>query len=489
MDFSSLQPAPVWRHFLALCQIPRASDNEGAVRDALSEWARARALGAVADRAGNLVLSKPATPGFEHRPGVVLQGHLDMVCQKHGHSAHDFGKDPIRPVLRDGWVMAEDTTLGADNGIGVALALAALEAEHIAHPALEVLLTVKEESGMHGALALNPDALKGRLLLNLDTEEWGEIYTGCAGSVDVIVDVSLPVEAFAPELKPLTLRLSGLAGGHSGIDIHRGRGNAVKLLLRLLHELAGQGVDFRLVSMEGGAAHNAIAREAEAVLLSADAASVRAKAEALVDTLRAGLNEEDAGLHFDFSTPEQVPAASNAALSAGFSRKLLTLLHDLPYGVRRMSEQMPGVVETSNNVGILRLADGQLHLNAMVRSLNEAGIRALAGEIVYLFTTAGFDSARIAGAGPCWTPNPHSKLLALARSVYRRTFNGEDAKVQVIHAGLECGVFSMLWPDMDMISFGPTIERAHAPGERVEVASVERAWRLLTGILAAIPEA
>ncbi|MDR3087601.1 MAG: beta-Ala-His dipeptidase, partial [Azoarcus sp.] len=446
MDLSSLQPVPVWRHFLALCQIPRASDNEGAVRDALSEWARARGLGVVADAAGNLVLSKPATPGFEHRPGVVLQGHLDMVCQKHDSSTHDFGKDPIRPVLREGWVMAEATTLGADNGIGVALALAALEVDDLAHPALEVLLTVKEESGMHGALALRADALKGRLLLNLDTEEWGEIYTGCAGSVDVIVDASLPMEAFSPDLKPFTLRLSGLAGGHSGIDIHRGRGNAIKLLLRLLHELSRQGVAFHLVSMEGGTAHNAIPREAEASLLTADIASLRAKAETLADGLRVGLGEEDAGLRFDFGVPAHAPGA---ALSAGFSRKLLTLLHDLPYGAHRMSEQMPGVVETSNNVGILRLVDGHLRLNAMVRSLNEAGIRALAGEIVYLFTASGFDSARIAGAGPCWTPNPRSKLLALARNVYHRTFGGEDAKVQVIHAGLEYGVFSAIWPDMD----------------------------------------
>ncbi|MDR2093006.1 MAG: aminoacyl-histidine dipeptidase [Azoarcus sp.] len=482
MDLSSLQPAAVWRHFSTLCRIPRASGNEDAVRDELATWARTRGLGVKVDTAGNLVLSKPASPGREDRPGIVLQGHLDMVCQKNGGSTHDFARDPIRPVLRDAWVTAGDTTLGADNGIGVALALAALEDDNLEHPALEVLLTVDEESGMHGALGLKPDAVTGRLLLNLDTEEWGELYIGCAGSADVIAGAVLPVEPPPGGLHAVTVRLSGLAGGHSGIDIHRGRGNAIKLLARLLHAFAATDADFRLAVLEGGTAHNALPREAVATLLLADPARLQVQADDLAASLRRELPIEDDNVRIDI-TPESTRPA--VALTRDASRTLSSLLDDLPCGVRAMSDQMPGVVETSNNIGELRLDAGRLHINAMARSLRAESLRALSAEIAGLFSCAGLET-RVQGDGPEWTPAPNSKLLALARSVYRRAFGGE-AHVQVIHAGLECGVFSALWPDMDMISFGPTIQGAHSPDERVEVASVERAWRLLTGILAAIP--
>jgi dipeptidase D len=483
-DLSSLQPAAVWQHFFNLCQIPRASGQEAAVREALSKWASDRGLGVKVDSHGNLILSKPATPGRENRPGVVLQGHLDMVCQKRSDSTHDFERDPIRPVLHDGWVSAPDTTLGADNGIGVALALAVLEADDLEHPALEVLLTVDEESGMHGAIGLERDAVQGRLLLNLDTEEWGEIYIGCAGSASVIVDMPQPLTAVPAELQAVRLRLSGLAGGHSGIDIHRKRGNAIKLLAQFLHKLAEKGFDFRLASMVGGTAHNAIAREAEAVLWMEEPSVLLAEAEGFVAELRSQLDDEETGVRIDFEPVSTQDAGD--ALSDRRGRRILALLHDLPYGVRQMSEQMPGVVDTSNNIGELRLKDGRLHANMMVRSLSEHGIHILSDEIVARFTTLSCEGIRVAGAGPVWHPNPASRLLALAQNVYRQTFNRE-ATVQVIHAGLECGVFTWLWPDVDMISFGPTIRGAHAPNERVDVASVERAWQLLAGILAAVP--
>ncbi|MDR2031477.1 MAG: aminoacyl-histidine dipeptidase [Azoarcus sp.] len=483
MELSTLRPAPVWRHFSNLCRIPRASGQEKAVRDALAAWARGRGLGAKIDAAGNLVLDKPARRGYENRPGVVLQGHLDMVCQKNSGSAHDFAHDPIRPVLRDGWVMADETTLGADNGIGVALALAALEDEALPHPALEVLLTVDEESGMHGALGLEADALRGRLLLNLDTEEWGELYIGCAGSVDVVATAALPVESPPDDARALAVRLSGLAGGHSGIDIHRGRGNAIVSMARLLDGLAAAGIDARLAAFAGGTAHNALPREATATLLLAAPsapARLRAFADEFVTGLRGELPDEDGQVRIDIA-----PAPPAAPLRADAARAVLSLLRGLPCGVRAMSERMPGVVETSNNIGELRLDGGRLYINAMVRSLRAAGLRALSEEIAARLSGAGLD-VRMRGDGPEWTPAPDSRLLALARDVYRETFGGE-AHVQVIHAGLECGVFSALWPDMEMISFGPTIHGAHAPGERVEAASVERAWNLLAGILAAIP--
>ncbi|MDR2208093.1 MAG: beta-Ala-His dipeptidase [Azoarcus sp.] len=484
-DLSSLRPVAVWRHFFNLCRIPRASGREAAVREALSEWAADRGLSVKVDSRGNLILGKPATAGYENRAGVVLQGHLDMVCQKHNDSTHDFERDPIRPVLRDGWVTALDTTLGADNGIGVALALAALEADDLEHPALEVLLTVDEEAGMHGAMALERDAVKGRLLLNLDTEEWGEIYIGCAGSVDVVVDVPLPLVAVPEDMQAVCLQISGLAGGHSGIDIHRGRGNAIKLLAQFLHRLVEKGFDFRLVSMTGGTAHNAIPREAEAVLRVEDISSLLVEAGSFVAELRSRVNDEESGICIGFEPASE--QGTGDALAGETARQVLALLHDLPCGVRHMSGQMPGVVETSNNIGELRLKDGRLHVNMMVRSLDEHGIHTLSDEIVARFSALGFDDIHVTGAGPVWHPNPESKLLAMARDVYRQTFNCE-ATVQVIHAGLECGIFNWRWPDMDMISFGPTIRGAHAPNERVEVASVEHAWQLLAGILAAVPE-
>jgi len=484
-DLSSLRPAAVWRHFFNLCQIPRASGREAAVRDALSEWACNRGLCVRGDNRGNLILSKAATPGFENRPGVVLQGHLDMVCQKHSGSTHDFGCDPISPVLCDGWVTAPGTTLGADNGIGVALALAVLEADDLEHPALEVLLTVEEESGMHGAMALERDAVQGRLLLNLDAEEWGVLYIGCAGSVDVVVDAPVLTESAPLGLQSVGVRLSGLVGGHSGIDIHRRRGNAIKLLAQFLHELAGKGFDFRLVSMMGGTAHNAIAREAEAVLLVGDASALLAEAEGFVAGLRSQLNDEESRIRIDFERISMQDAGN--VLTTEAARTFLALLHDLPYGVRQMSEQMPDVVETSNNIGELRLKKGRFHINMMVRSLDEHGIRTLSDEIAARFAASRFENIQVAGAGPVWYPNFGSKLLALAQDVHRQTFDCK-ATVHVIHAGLECGIFHCLWPDMDMISLGPTIHGAHAPNERVEAASVEHVWRLLAGILAAIPE-
>lgn len=455
------------------------------MRDALSEWAYKRGLSVKCDSRGNLILGKAATKGFENRPGVVLQGHLDMVCQKHMGSTHDFGRDPIRPVLRDGWVAASGTTLGADNGIGVALALAVLEADDLEHPALEALLTVEEEGGMHGAMALEQDAVQGRLLINLDTEEWGELYIGCAGSVDVLVDSPLAMDTAPLGLQAVCLRLTGLTGGHSGIDIHRQRGNAIKLLAQFLHGLAQKDLGFRLVSMAGGTAHNAIPREAEATLRAENPSLIQAEAENFVAGLRNLLGSEDAGIRIDVELlPEQ---GVGDVLTNEAAHRVLSLLHDLPYGVRDMSGQFPGVVETSNNIGELRLEGGRLHVNMMVRSLDEHGIHTLSDEIVAHFAALGFEGVQVVGAGPVWCPNHGSKLLALAQDTYRQTF-GCEAAVQVIHAGLECGTFRSLWPDMDMISFGPTIRGAHAPDERVEAVSVEHAWRLLAGILAVIPE-
>lgn len=485
MDFIRLEPAAVWRHFSTLCDIPRPSGHEQALRDQLAGWARTRGLGVKIDATGNLIVSKPATPGYENRPGVVLQGHLDMVCQKNAGSVHDFFRDPIRPVLRDGWLAAEDTTLGADNGIGVAMALAVLEADDIDHPALEVLLTVDEEAGMTGARGLQADALRGRLLINIDTEDWGEFYLGCAGGADVVVDAALDTVAAPAGGQALRLVVDGLKGGHSGVDIHLQRGNAIKLLVRALQGLRAAGIGFALATLEGGTARNALPREAQAVIVVAagNAASVH---EALA-SIGAAIAEELAGVDDGFRLRAEPVPLPQQVLADDARRRLLAVLHAAPHGVRRISGRVPGVVETSDNLGVLRLDDGRLHATLMVRSLLDAGTRELAAEIVGLFGLAGM-VATVTEPYPGWAPNPQSGLLALFQAVYRREFGGEAA-VKVIHAGLECGIFTATWPDMDMISFGPTIRGAHAPGERVDVASVERAWRLLVAALAAVPPA
>lgn len=485
MDFAQLSPAPlapVWRHFETLCRIPRPSKFEAPLRDALQAWARGRGLETTIDAVGNLVIRKPASPGYENRPGVILQGHLDMVCQKNAGTEHDFHRDPIRPVLKDGWLVAENTTLGSDNGIGVALALAALEADDLPHPALEVLLTVDEEAGMGGALGLAPGLLRGHYLINIDTEEWGHLYLGCAGGMDVNVTYPYPHEPLPTGWKTARLALTGLTGGHSGIDIHLGRGNAIKLLVRALRSLPPQG--WRLIGLEGGTARNALPREAFAII-ALDPALV-ADIEAALATTAASLAREldgiENGLSLGLSEASNL-AAPVMALEA--QDRLLAALNAAPHGVNGMSQKVPGIVETSNNLGVLTVADGVAKANFMVRSLVDSLAQSHSREIADLFSLIGADCALTDGYSG-WKPNPDSPLLALARQVYAREFGGE-AEVKVIHAGLECGIIGAKYPGLDMVSFGPTIRGAHAPGERVEIKTVEQSWQLLTALLAAIP--
>ncbi len=478
--FLDLQPAAVWAHFATLCETPRASKAEGLLREKLQRWAVARGLSAAVDAAGNLIIRKAASPGREKTPTVILQAHLDMVCQKNGESAHDFSRDPICPVLRDGWLMAEETTLGADNGIGVALILAALEAQDLVHGPLEALLTVDEEAGMGGARGLASGILQGRLMLNLDTEEWGEFYLGCAGGLDVNVERQGRVEPLPVGLQACRISLRGLRGGHSGVNIHEERGNAIKLLVRVLRELEA-AFPLRLAALQGGSARNALPREASATLaLSAEAMQVLPQWLAQMQaSLRQELLGVEAGLQLELSnaTCVQVMAPAEQAV-------WLASLHAAPHGVYRMSRQVPGVVETSNNLGMVDLHPNGGTCNFMVRSLLDSGSTALADEIVSLFGLSG-TKAEKSGYYPGWAPNPASPLLALCQSVYRAEFAAEST-VQVIHAGLECGIIGAKYPGLDIVSFGPTIRGAHAPGESVEVASVGRCWHLLRSILAAI---
>lgn len=478
--FAALEPAEVWRHFAVLCRIPRASKNEGPLRDHLRDWADRRGLASEVDSAGNLIIRKPATSGHRDAPTVILQAHLDMVCQKNDGVAHDFSRHPIATELHDGWLRAPETTLGADNGIGVALILAALASGTLAHGPLEALFTVDEEAGMGGARALAGDRFAGRLLINLDTEEWGQFYVGCAGGLDVDVMRRANAEPAPPTHLGRRIEVHGLRGGHSGIDIHHGRGNAIKLLVRLLCALQKR-LPLRLAALRGGSARNALPREASALLtLPPEALPALASEIAAWQTL---FQEELAAVDPGVSL-RSVAAEAGAVLSTDEQAIWLHSLHAAPHGVWRMSDLWPGVVETSNNLGIVDLrADGG-RCNFMVRSLRDSGSQALSEEIGSLFALSG-SRCQPSGHYPGWIPAVESPLLALCRSVYRQQFACEAA-IQIIHAGLECGLISAKIPNLDLISFGPTIRGAHAPGEAVDVASVDRCWQLLQAILVAL---
>ncbi|MBI3480018.1 MAG: beta-Ala-His dipeptidase [Nitrosomonadales bacterium] len=482
VSLNNLQPRSVWAHFATLCAIPRSSLHEAALIEHLIKWANALGIAHAIDNAGNLILNKPASAGCEGQPGVILQGHLDMVCQANAGIWHDFERDPIRAFVRDGWVVAQDTTLGADNGIGVALALAVLEEPGLIHPTLEVLLTVNEESGMDGARGLAPGTLHGRTLINLDTEEWGHFYLGCAGGVDVEVRNECAHETVPHDYALLRFEVSGLRGGHSGIDIHLGRGNALKLLAEALRDLAAHS-DVRLIEMKGGTARNAIPREAYAVcaLPVAMASSIDEWAEHRHRSWQKRFAEADANVSFVCRHDDRLP---DTAIANPERDRLLAFLDTSVNGVTRISDDFPGVTDTSSNLGVAALEQGMFKATFKVRSLHDARADALADKLVSFASSYALDAWKD-GAYPGWTPNPSSPLLELCQQVYTAQF-GSPAGLQVIHAGLECGLLAASHGHLDMISFGPDIRGAHAPGESVEIESVARCWQLLKAVLQAL---
>ena len=480
----NLQPQAVWAHFDTLCAIPRKSLHEAVLRQHLIDWAQARGIAAVVDVAGNLILTKPASHGYESSPGVIMQGHLDMVCQANAGTIHDFERDPIYTEVHDGWVVAPSTTLGADNGIGVALALAALEEQNLVHPPLEVLLTVNEECGMDGARGLLPGTLNGKTLINLDTEEWGHFYLGCAGGIDVEVSHDCMQEELPADYEIVRFEVAGLRGGHSGIDIHLGRGNAIKLLAEALRDLSEHS-DVRLIAMNGGTARNAIPREAFAVC--ALPATVVTNLDKWVEHRQLAWNqrfvETDAKVSFKDKL-DDMPVGK--ALHQSERDRILTFLDVAANGVSLESKEFPGVTDTSSNLGVAVLENGKFCATFKVRSLHDSRAEELADKLVSQANTYTFKAWKD-GAYPGWTPNPGSSLLALCQRVYAAQY-GKPASLQVIHAGLECGLLAASHPHLDMISFGPDIRGAHAPGESVEIASVARCWELLKGVLSALAQ-
>ncbi len=482
-ELSQLSPQPLWDIFAKVCSIPHPSYHEEALAKHIIDWAAEQGIHTERDQVGNILLRKPATAGMENRKPVVLQAHLDMVPQKNNDTVHDFLKDPIQPYIDNGWVKARGTTLGADNGIGLASALAALVAKDVEHGPLEVLLTMTEESGMDGAFGLQPNWLQAEILINTDSETEGEIYMGCAGGIDFITTLPLQREAVPADFTTLKLTLKGLKGGHSGAEIHLGLGNANKLLARFLCEHA-EKLDVRLLDLTGGTLRNAIPREAVAQL---------AVAADKVEAFKAAAEEFQSVIQFELAAVEKniklvIDAAHSdvKALSKDSQNRFLGLLNATPNGVIRMSDDVKGVVETSLNVGVVSMKEGEAEIICLIRSLIDSGKDYVVSMLTSVGQLAGAKTSP-KGGYPGWKPDPESPVMAQVREIYQGLFN-KTPNIMVIHAGLECGLFKKPYPEMDMVSIGPTITGPHSPDEQVHIGSVDLYWQLLTALLKAIPE-
>jgi dipeptidase D len=476
---SGLKPEGVWKYFVEVSEIPRCSGNEKRVSDYVVETATKLGLDAKQDRQLNVVVTKPAAIGRESAPSVCLQGHLDMVCEKNKGVEHDFESDPIELVREGNVLTANGTTLGADNGIAVATHLALMEDDSLAHGPLEFLFTVDEETGLTGAGQLKPGFVESRILLNLDSEDEGVLFVGCAGGRDTVGRWKLEMTRAPSGALPMLLRVEGLVGGHSGLEIDKQRGNSIKILARALDALANLGV--RLGRMEGGNKRNAIPREAEALVFVPEA--VARKAKSLVRNTEASIREELAAVDPDVTvTLERAgEAGGRKALRKDDQALVIRTLRGLPHGVIKMSEDIPGLVETSTNVAVIRSGNGELVLETSQRSSVKSEIEEIAGSVSAIMELGGA-SVEAAGGYPGWKPNMESRVLEIARSTYRELF-GKAPEVTAVHAGLECGIIGERYPGMDMVSFGPTLRGVHSPDEKILIDTVERFWDYLCGIL------
>ncbi|MDR3268269.1 MAG: aminoacyl-histidine dipeptidase [Tannerella sp.] len=482
-DILELKPSEVWRYFYDLTQIPRPTGHMEGVTEYLLAFGRVQGLEAEQDEAGNVLIRKPASPGMEERKPVVIQSHLDMVPQKNGSVAHDFLKDPIPAYVDGEWVKAHETTLGADNGIGVALMLAVLADKGLRHAPLEALFTIDEEVGMVGVSGLKPGLLQGGVLLNCDSEEEGCLFAGCAGGMDL--NITFQYQKGTPLIVgdvPVKLTLGGLKGGHSGIDIHLGRANANKLMFRFLKE-AVRDYGARLASVRGGTARNAIPREAEAIITLPED-SVEALWELVADSQELWRAEyagiETAGIHFS----AEMTQPPFALIPVGVQDDLINAVEGCQNGVISMLHDFPGTVESSSNLAVVESSKGKIDLRILARSSSESRKEAVCSSLESIFSLAG---ARVEydGAYSGWQPNIQSPALTTLQAVYRRMYGVEPA-VKVMHAGLECGIIQKVYPDMDMVSFGPDLVSPHSPDEAVRIASVAKTWDFLVAALEAI---
>ena len=477
MSITHLEPQNIWKNFAALNSVPRPSKKEEKVIEFIKNFGENLGLPTSVDEVGNVIIKKPATIGMENRQTIVMQSHLDMVCQKNNNVDFDFDTQGIEMYVDGDWVKAKGTTLGADNGLGVAAIMTILESKDIAHPAIEALFTIDEETGMTGAIGLKPHQLTGEILLNLDTEEDDEIDIGCAGGIDVTASATYNFTSTSQNFVKIDIK--GLQGGHSGMDIHKGFGNSNIILGRLLY--AGISNEIQLISIDGGGLRNAIPREAHAVVSASNVDEFLQKLEAL----KADIVEEFATVEKDLDINFSKTENTENGLSIEDSKKIIYALKSAHNGVYRMSPDVADLVEASNNIARVELKNGNLRILNLTRSSVESSKMAVAEQLKSVFELAGMQ-VEFSGSYPGWKPKPGAEIIKIMTEIYEKEF-GVTPNVVACHAGLECGIIGANYPKMEMVSFGPTIKGAHSPDERASISSTQKFWKYLQEILKNIP--
>ncbi|MFH1296665.1 MAG: aminoacyl-histidine dipeptidase [Bacteroidota bacterium] len=481
-ELLTLQPQSLWKYFYELTQIPRPSKHEAEVSQYVVEFGKKHGLETIVDEVGNVIIRKPATPGMENRKGVILQAHLDMVPQKNEDTDHDFNKHPLKPYVDGEWVKASGTTLGADNGIGVAAAMTVLVSSDLQHGPVEGLFTIDEETGMTGAFGLKAGLIQGDVLLNMDSEDEGELYIGCAGGTNVNARFTFQEVKVPAGMTTFKLTVKGLKGGHSGLDIPLGRGNSNKILNRLMW-VAEREFGLRLSSINGGSLRNAIPRESFAVVGIPESNTTAFLT--FVKELAVIVHKELSAVEPDLTILVEKVAAPATFIDDQTQHNLLNAIYACPNGVIRMSNEMEGLVETSTNLAIVKSANGEIHLQCLLRSSVDSAKTDLEQTIQSVFEMAGAE-IMFNGQYQGWKPNPDSPILKVMLEVYEKKF-GKVPEIRAIHAGLECGILGGAYPNWDMISFGPTIRFPHSPDEKVNITTVEKFWDFLVETLKDIP--
>jgi dipeptidase D len=485
-QIASLKPGILWKYFDQILEIPRPSKKEEKIREFLIDFAKSYKLEYKQDKAGNLLISKPASEGYENLKTVVLQSHLDMVCEKNSDVDHDFEKDPIIPVIEGEWVTAKGTTLGADDGIGIASQMAILASGEIEHGPVECLFTIDEESGLTGAMALEEGFFDGTILLNLDSEDEGELFIGCAGGIDTIAEFSYKTKKFPEDHLAVKVSVKGLKGGHSGDEIHKSpAGNSNKILNRFLWN-ATRDYNIRLSHFDGGNLRNAIPREAFAVIAISTKSldNLKTYFEEFSSVVRNEIVEKEPDISFGFEQVEKPDYIINKKTQS----RLLSGLYACPHGVVKWSDKIPGLVETSTNLASVKFTEGnRIEITTSQRSSFDSARKDIADRVRTTFE--GLKAkVRHTDGYPGWTPNPDSEIVRITAKSYEDLFRVKPV-IRAIHAGLECGLFLSKYPQLDMISFGPTIKMAHSPDERIHIESTKKYWDLLLDVLKRIPEA
>lgn len=482
MEIRELQPEGLWRNFAKLTQVPRPSGHMEAITKTMVEFGQSLGLETLVDKTGSILIRKPATPGMEDRTPVILQAHLDMVPQKNSDKQHDFVKDPISAYIDGEWVTADGTTLGADDGIGVAAAMAVLESKELKHGPIEALFTIDEETGMAGAFGLENGFLQGDILLNMDSEDEGELYVGCAGGLDADMTWDFNGAPVPDGDIALEIAIKGLKGGHSGLEIAMGRANANKLLFRVLKEAIAQ-YEARLAAVEGGNMRNAIPREATAIVtVPADG---KADLEKLAEEYESVFNEEYKAIENKISVVVREVSLPDELIPEEIQDDFVHAVCACPNGVFRFIPEIPDTVETSTNLSIINADSRHIGVKCLLRSSVDSKKEELASMMESVFALAGA-KVEFSGSYSGWNPNMSSPILKTMSEVYAKRF-GKSASVKVIHAGLECGIIGAAEPRLDMVSFGPTVRHPHTPDEKVNIASVERFWQFIVATLEAIP--